>query len=210
MCLQRCLTLNRPHGRWCAVLSLWFPRRWHRPIIAIAAVTACAAVRAEGADVCWPAGQPAISILAPSWKQITLFTWAAIGWQMGLVRRWSFRRVCLKRAATRRGPAIETVANALCSGALWALCDFNLCLVTGRGWKWTVRVAAHMPRRADLVAQRCFCYFRPGGGRYTSVLSMNPRQQRSIRSFTRRRGLCGRGGRRPGYGLTPRRGWTRS
>lgn len=202
--LQRSLTLNCPHGDCSTVLCLWFARRWRGPIITVAAMTACAALWAEAADTSWPAGKSAIPILSLLWKQITLFPWPVIGWQMGHVRCCSTCSVCLKCAATRRGLA------GLCKGTT-LLRGFNLCLVSGTAWKWRARVAAYVARRSDLVEHRCFCYFRWRWRCWcTCVLSLNPRHKGSIKSFTQWRSLWGRSGWWPGYGLTQGRGWSAS
>lgn len=201
--LQRSLTLNCPHRDCSTVLCLWFARRWRGPIITVAAMTACAALWAEAADTSWPAGKSAIPILSLSLKQITLFPWPVIGWQMGHGRCCSTCSVCLKCAATRRGLA------GLCNGTT-LLRGFNLCLVSGTAWKWRARVAAYVARRSDLVEHRCFCYFRWRGAWCTCVLSLNPRHKGSIKSFTQWRSLWGRSGWWPGYGLTQGRGWSAS
>lgn len=201
--LQRCLTLNCPHGDCSTVLCLWFARRWRGPIITVAAMTACAALWAEAADTSWPAGKSAIPILSLLWKQTTLFPWPVIGWQMGHVRCCSTCSVCLKCAAT--GPGLA----GLCKGTT-LLRGFNLCLVSSTAGKGRARVAAYVARRSDLVEHRCFCYFRWRGAWCTCVLSLNPRHKGSIKSFTQWRSLWGRSGWWPGYGLTQGRGWPAS
>lgn len=201
--LLKCLTLKCPHRDCSTALCIWFPRRWRGPIITIAAMTTCVALWAEATYTSWPAGKSAIPILSLLWKQITLFPWPVIGWQMGHVRCCSTRSVCLEFAATRRGPA------ALCRGTtlLW---DFNLCLVSGTARKWRAGAAAYVVRRSDLVEHRRFCYFRWRRAWCTCVLSLNSRHKGSIKSFTQWRSLWGRSGWWSGYGLTQGRGWSGS
>lgn len=201
--LQRCLTLNCSHGHCSTVLCLWFPCRWCGPIIMVAAMTACAALWAKAADISWPAGRSAIPILFALWKQITRFPWPVIGWQVGYVRCCSTCSVCLKSAATRRGPA------GLCRGTT-LLGGFNLCLVSDTAWKRRAKVAAFVARRSGLVEHRCFCSFGWRGTWCTCVLSLNSRHKGSMKSFTQRSSLWGRSGWGSWCGLTQRRGWSGS